>query len=83
MWGIFNYEERLNKLGLFSLERRRLRGDPIEVYKIIRGIDKVNIWKLFPGSEVTNTRGHGFKVKGARFNTDVRGTYFTQRVVGA
>ena len=30
-----------------------------------------------------SSRGHGFKVRGARFNTDVRGTYFTQRVVGA
>ena len=34
-------------------------------------------------SEVTFTRGHRFKVRGGRFNTDIRRTYFTQRVVGA
>eukprot|EP00061_Rhincodon_typus_P005580 g25269.t1 len=35
-----SYRERLNSLGLFSLDRRILRGDPIEVYKIMRGMDR-------------------------------------------
>eukprot|EP00061_Rhincodon_typus_P011119 g35907.t1 len=37
-----NYRERLDRLGPLSLECRRLRGDLIEAYKIMRGMDKVN-----------------------------------------
>ncbi|MDZ1603208.1 reverse transcriptase family protein, partial [Klebsiella pneumoniae] len=78
-----SYEERLSVLGLFSLERRRMRGDLIEVYKMIRGIDRVDSQRLFPQVEQSVTRGHKFKVKGGRYRGDVRGRFFTQRVVGA
>eukprot|EP00061_Rhincodon_typus_P016532 g44798.t1 len=43
-----SYKERTDRLGLLLLERRRLRGDLIEVYKIMRGIEKVNSRCLFP-----------------------------------
>ena len=36
-----DYEERLNRLRLFSLECRRMRGDLTEVYKIMTGLDRV------------------------------------------
>ena len=42
-----SYKVRLDRLGFFSLECRRLRGDLVEVYKIMRGIDKVDSQHLF------------------------------------
>ena len=42
-----SYEERLKRLGMFSLRRRRLRDDMIEVLKVIHGMDKVNLGKHF------------------------------------
>ena len=73
---------RLDKLGLFSLERRRLREDLIEIYKIMRDIDRVDSQNLFPRVEISNTRGHALKVRGGKFKGNVRGKFFTQRVVG-
>ena len=35
------------KLGIFSLRNRRLKGDRVIVFKLIRDIDKVNLGKLF------------------------------------
>ena len=66
-----SYDERLEKLGLFSPERRRLKGDLIEVYKIMRGMDRVDSQKLFSRVEDSITRGHRFKVQGVRFKGDV------------
>ena len=78
-----DYGERLNKLGLFPLERRRMRGDLIEVYKIMTGLDRVDSQSLFPRVEGSVTRGHRLRVRGGKFKRDVRGMIFTQRVVNA
>jgi len=41
------YEERLRKLGITTLETRRLRGDLIEVFKIFKGFDDIKHTDFF------------------------------------
>jgi ribonuclease P/MRP protein subunit RPP40 len=39
-----SYEERLKFLDMTTLETRRVRGDLIEVFKIMKGLEDVNKW---------------------------------------
>ena len=43
---------------MFSLKRRRLRGDRIEMFQMIHGIEEVNLRKLFCMDEDEKTRKH-------------------------
>lgn len=42
------YREKLGRLGFIYLECKRPRGDLIEVYVVMRGMNKVNAHRLFP-----------------------------------
>jgi len=68
---------------LFSLERRRLWGDLIGVYEIMRGMDRMESQKLFPRVEESITMGHRFKVRGARFKSDDEAGFLHRGWVGA
>ena len=70
-----------SRLGLYSLEFRRLRGDLIEIYKIMKGLDRVEAARLFPLAMETRTRGHSLKIRGSQFKTELRRNFFSQRVV--
>ena len=52
--------------------RRRLRGDLIEMFKIMRGLDRVDREKLFGLIKGLRMRGHRFKVNCKRSKCDVR-----------
>ena len=43
----FKYETRFKKLGLTTLETRRLRGDLVEVFKLLKGYDDIGDDILF------------------------------------
>ena len=42
-----SYEMRLKECGLTTLEIRRLRGDQIEVFKILNGYEQIDIYMFF------------------------------------
>ena len=73
------YENRLNELSLFPLERRRVRGNLLKVYKMMRGINRVDSQRLLPSLKWLAREGTGLKCLDVG-TEEMPGMFFIQRV---
>ena len=66
---------------MFTLYKRRITGDMIEVFKILNKFDKINLEVLFEMNNASVTGGNGMKFKVQKINTIARKSYFIVRDV--
>ena len=75
------YEERLSNLCLFSLGKRRQRGDLVNVYKYLKGGGRqMDEARLFSVVHSDRTRNNGLKLEHRRFCTNTWENFFMVRV---
>ena len=72
------YEDRLQRLDLYPLDIRRLRGDLIFTYILF---SKGKAEQFFVASDGSSLRGHNKKLFVRRANTSLRQRFFSYRVV--
>jgi ribonucleases P/MRP protein subunit RPP40 len=79
------YEDRLKKLELTTLETRRLRADLIEVFKIVSGLEGLKEEEFFTRAANSSnnhfTRGNSKKLTKKRVKLDIAKYSFGNRIV--
>ena len=76
-----SYPDRLWKLSLPTLRFRRLRGDMIETYRLLRGIYDISLPALITPVKHSKIRGHRLKLPKDRAETTIKAHSFTHRIV--
>jgi len=62
------YEQRLQKLNLFPLEKRRLRGDMIETFKLLSDKEDIDPSQFFMMAQTKHLRGNSKKILDLSWN---------------
>lgn len=75
------YEERLESHRIFTLERERLTGDMIVVFKCNSKLNSVDFSKIFEFQTDSRTRNNGLPLKERRYGTDLGKKFLLKRVV--
>ena len=71
------YDERLRAMGLFSLEKHRLKGNIVAAYKYIRGVHLDLGECLFIRVPHRMTKSNGHKLLQDHLRLDIRKNFFT------
>lgn len=75
-----NYSERLNELGLTTLELRRQRGDLLQIFKIFKKIDETSINIRSLNEKKYQTRSHKYQIERDPFdNCPFRNSFLLNR----
>ncbi|KAF2346454.1 hypothetical protein FHG87_022791 [Trinorchestia longiramus] len=75
-----SYERRLQRLELISLEQRRLRGQLIETFKYLNGLNNVALEGLFERDGNVRTRNNGQKLLLRNFKTSQAMNFFPDKI---
>ena len=76
------YEERLARMQLTTLEKRRERGDMIILFRLLNGMENIDRGDLYE-MNVRETRGHGRKLKAATCRRHIKKYSFPHRSIEA